>query len=150
MIQLNLPKCLLRFSNRATGTFVFDAFRKKYVALTPEEWVRQNFLSWLVNDLGYPRGLIAVEAPLKYNTLQKRADAIVYNRQGSPLMMIECKSAHVEITQDTFLQAARYNFNFNCKYLVLTNGLSHYCSELDLEKKTFRYLEEIPLYDQLT
>ncbi len=149
MIKLNLPETEMRFCKKDSGTFVFDPFRKKFVKLTPEEWVRQNFLAWLVNYLGYPKGLIAVEAPLKYNSLQKRADAVIYNKAGSPLMIVECKSAHIEINQDTFSQAASYNFSFRTKYLVLTNGIMHYCCKLDFDNKNYQFLKEIPRYENL-
>lgn len=149
MIPLNLPITELRFCQRGSRTYVFDRFRKKFVALTPEEWVRQHFLSWLTQKLGYPMGLIAVEVPLKYNNLQKRADAVVYHRSGDPLMIVECKAPHITISQDAFSQAAAYNFNFNSKYMVLTNGMEHYCCTLDAENKTFGFLEEIPPYAKL-
>jgi hypothetical protein len=147
--QLNLPDCGLRIVQKGSGYYLFDIFRKKHIAFTPEEWVRQNFLLWLVNQLGYPRGLIAVETSLKYNTLQKRADAVVFDKTGNPQMIIECKSVRTEISQDTFSQAASYNFSFKCKYLVMTNGLNHYCCELDFDKKNFRFLEKIPAYNEL-
>lgn len=149
MEALNLPACHLRLIKKNEKPFVFDVFRKTYVALTPEEWVRQHFLMWLVNDLSYPQGLIAVEASLKYNQLKKRADAVVYNKDARPVMLIECKAPGVEITQKTFEQAARYNFSFNTAYLTLTNGLNHYCCRIDLENKKLHFLNTIPSFSEI-
>ncbi len=149
MQALNLPACDLRLIQKNEKTFVFDIFRKIYVALTPEEWVRQHFLMWLVNDLAYPAGLIAVEASLKYNNLKKRADAVVYNKGALPVMLIECKAPGVEITQKTFEQAARYNFSFNTAFLTLTNGINHYCCRIDLENKKLIFLNKIPSFSEI-
>lgn len=147
--KLNLPDGGLQITRKETGLYLFDSFRKKFVVLTPEEWVRQNFLMWLVNHLGYPRGLIAVETSLKYNNLHKRADAVVYNKTGDAVVIIECKSADTKLSQDTFSQAAAYNFSFKCQYLILTNGMEHYCCELDFVDNKFRFLEQIPVYNDL-
>jgi hypothetical protein len=149
MEVLNLPTYTFKLLQKENKAFIFDIFRKVYVALTPEEWVRQNFLMWLTNDLGYPAGLIAVESSLTYNKLKKRADAVVYSKLAHPVMLIECKAPGVEITQKTFEQAARYNFSFNTAYLALTNGLNHYCCRIDLENKKLTFLENFPSYSQL-
>jgi hypothetical protein len=146
---LNLPPFQFRHQSRNGKVMIFDIFRKMYVRLTPEEWVRQHFLMWLVNDLAYPQGLIAVETSLVYNNLKKRADAVVYNPDARPLMLIECKAPEVVIDQATFEQAARYNFAFRTRYLVLTNGMSHYCCKIDADNGTMEYLPNIPPYNTL-
>lgn len=149
MDTLSLPPYQHRLLSREGRTFIFDDFRKRYVSLTPEEWVRQHFLHWLTSGKGYPAGLIAVEAPLKYNRLAKRADAIVYGRTGTPLMIIECKSPQVMITQDVFDQIARYNFSFKVSYLAVTNGIEHFCCRMDAEKKSWAFLTDFPDYERL-
>lgn len=146
MQQLNLPKYEFKLRLNGTQKEIFDVFRKKYVVLTPEEWVRQNFLQFLVNERNFPASLIAVEISLKYNQLQKRADVLVYNGQGSPYLLVECKAPEVKITQETFHQIARYNMAFKVKYLVVTNGLNHFCCEMDYENSTFKYLKTIPTF----
>ncbi len=150
MVSLNLPPCEFRLNQKDGKHYIFDVFRKIPVVLTPEEWVRQHFLMWLVNQLGYPKGLIAVETALKYNQMQKRADAVVYTKTGLPLMLIECKAPHVKITQQTFEQAASYNFAFKTRYLVLTNGLDHYCCRIDLDTQKIIYLQNIPTYSEIS
>ncbi len=149
MEPLNLPPCEFKLSQKEGRHYIFDVFRKMPVVLTPEEWVRQHFLMWLVNHLGYPKGLIAVETAMKYNQLQKRADAVVYTKSGQPLMLIECKAPHIKITQQTFEQVASYNFTFKTRYLVLTNGLDHYCCRIDLENRKIIYLQTIPMFDNI-
>ncbi len=149
MENLHIPHFQTKIEQRGEKKFIFDPFRKQYVALTPEEWVRQQFLSWLCNTFGYPKGLIAVETPLKYNELKKRADAVIYNRQLKPVMIIEVKSTQVNITQETFEQAVRYNFTFKTPYIILTNGLTHYCCFINHEQKKVQYLSDIPHYKQI-
>ena len=146
MQELNLPKYQFRFKETAGKVMIFDAFRKKYVVLTPEEWVRQNFLNYLTMEKKFPASLIALEAALKYNQLQKRADILVYDKQGKPFLMVECKAPEVKITQDTFDQVARYNMIFKVKYLVVTNGLNHFCCQMDYTDNSYVYLKEIPAY----
>jgi hypothetical protein len=116
------------------------------VVLTPEEWVRQNILQYLIQEKKFPSSLIAVEASLKYNQLQKRADVLVYDKSGSPFLLVECKAPEVKITQDTFDQIARYNLIFKVKYLVVTNGLNHFCCIMDYTDNSYQYLEFIPTF----
>lgn len=149
MPALSLPPASLTFRQEEGRTLVFDAFRKKYVTLTPEEWVRQHFLHWLTTHYDYPAGLIAVEAPLKYYRLKKRADAIVYSRSGKPLMIIECKAPHIQITQDVFDQVARYNMPFGVSYLAVTNGMLHFCCQMDQAGGSWSFLESFPGFRQL-
>jgi hypothetical protein len=127
MQELNLPSYTFRLKNENNIVFIFDAIRKKYVVLTPEEWVRQNFIRFLTDEKKYPASLVAVEIGLKYNQLQKRADVLIYNKMGQPHLMIECKAPEVKISQDTFHQIAAYNMSFKVNYLVVTNGMDHFC-----------------------
>jgi hypothetical protein len=144
---LNLPTYRFKLKQQGNRTQIFDAIRKKYVVLTPEEWVRQNFLQYLIQEKKFPASLIAVEAGLKYNQLQKRMDVLVYDKQSNPYLMVECKAPEVKITQDVFDQIARYNMVFKVKYLVVTNGLNHFCCEMDYTTNTYLYLEKIPDYE---
>jgi hypothetical protein len=144
MQVLNLPLYQFKLKQQGVRTQIFDTIRKKYVALTPEEWVRQNFLQYLIQEKKFPASLIAVEAGLKYNQLQKRMDVLVYDKQGNPHLMVECKAPEVKITQDVFDQIARYNMVFKVKYLVVTNGINHFCCMMDYTANTYSYLELIP------
>ena len=149
MHPLNLPPASLKYKTENNKQLVFDVIRKKYVALTPEEWVRQNFVHYLMNHLGYPSGLIAVEAVVKINTLNQRADVVVYNRKGKPAMIVECKAAKVKIDNSVFEQAARYNLNLGVNYLLVTNGISHYCAQLNSKDKSYKMLKTIPAYGEI-
>ena len=128
MIILNLPSYDFRFRNSGQNKEIFDALRKKYVVLTPEEWVRQNFLMYLKEELKYPSGLISVEKGLTFNRLKKRTDIVIHNRMGKPWMIVECKAPGVTLTEAAFYQAAAYHLRLDVMYLVITNGMSHYCS----------------------
>ena len=147
MQELNLPKYQFELKKEGKRTLIFDAIRKKYLVLTPEEWVRQNFIQYLIQEKSFPASLIAIEAGLKYNQLQKRMDVLVYDTQANPYLMVECKAPKVKITQDAFDQIARYNMVFKVKYLVVTNGLNHFCCLMNYTKNTFTYLEEVPLFE---
>jgi len=144
--QLNLPNAVLKTKLVEGTTQVFDVVRKKYFKLTPEEWVRQNFIHYLNIEKNYPMGLMGVESMIKYNNLQTRADIILYNKEGRPTMIVECKAPNVEITQDTFNQIAKYNFKLKVQFLVVTNGLQHFCCEMDYEKNTNLFLKEVPAF----
>ena len=146
MQPLNLPTYQFKLKKEKERTLIFDTCRKKYVVLTPEEWVRQNILQFLVQDRNFPASLIAVEAGLKYNQLQKRADILVYNKQAKPILTVECKAPEVKVNQDTFDQLARYNMQFKVDYLVITNGLQHFCCRMDYTTNSFQYLETIPYF----
>ncbi|MEI6489510.1 MAG: type I restriction enzyme HsdR N-terminal domain-containing protein [Bacteroidota bacterium] len=147
MEMLNLPPYTFKLRENGSQTEIFDSFRKKYVVLTPEEWVRQNFLQFLVQERSFPAALIAVEIGLKYNRLNKRADILVYNKQGKPYLLVECKAPIVKISQDTFDQVARYNMAFGVKYMVVTNGINHFCCVMDYENSTYQYIENIPIFE---
>lgn len=147
MQELNLPPYTFKLKQQGNRAQIFDAIRKKFVTLTPEEWVRQNFLQFLIQEKKFPASLIAVEAGLKYNQLQMRTDVLVYDKSGKPYLMVECKAPGIKITQDVFDQIARYNMVFKVKYLVVTNGISHFCCLMDYSKKSYAYLEEIPIFE---
>ena len=146
MPQLNLPNAVLKTKLVEGTTQVFDVVRKKYFKLTPEEWVRQHFIYYLNIEKNYPMGLMGVEKMIKYNNLQTRADIILYNKEGNPTMIVECKAPDVKITQDTFNQIAKYNFKLKVNFLVVTNGMQHFCCEMDYEKNTNCFLREVPAF----
>ena len=127
-------------------TQIFDEVRKKYLKLTPEEWVRQNFIKYLNKEKKYPMGLMGVEKLMKYNNLKTRADIVLYNTKGVAETIVECKSPNIKITQDTFYQIAKYNFKLKVKFLVITNGMQHFCCKIDYEKNINCFLEEVPAF----
>jgi hypothetical protein len=145
---LNFPDYELRIKEVNGQLKIFDPARKKYVALTPEEWIRQHLIHYLNKDKGYPLGLMTVEKEFKYNKLSKRADIIVCDRTGAPILMAECKSADVQITQNVFDQAMRYNLTMDVKIMILSNGITHFCFQLDKENQTYLALKEIPAWDK--
>lgn len=149
MHKLNLPPCQFQFQNKNERVEIFDVVRKKYVVLTPEEWVRQHFLHYLIHQKGFPPSLMQLEKALNYNQLDKRSDIVVYGKNAQALLMVECKSPQVGITQDTFDQIARYNFSMKVKYLIVTNGLNHFCCKMDYDIASYSFIEQIPLYKEL-
>lgn len=150
MQQLNLPAFEIRERKRPDGKpEIFDSVRRRFVRLTPEEWVRQHFLNYLVNHLGYPPALIAVEAQLTYNRLQKRGDIVVFGQHHKPVLIVECKAPGVAVTQAVFDQVAMYNMSLQVDYLVVTNGLAHYACLIDHAAKSYRFLEGIPRYGDI-
>lgn len=144
MHVLDLPDHGVKLKHGAHGTQVFDPVRQRWVALTPEEWVRQHVLNYLVYDLGCPRSLIGVEVALSLNGLAKRADIVVHDRTAKPMVLVECKAPGVVMGQRTFEQAARYNQVFRVPYLMVTNGLQHYCCRVDHERATVEFLAALP------
>lgn len=149
MFALNLPQYPIKVTRLNGRTVVFDELRRKYVVLTPEEWVRQHFVHYLIHQKGYPQGLVANEIPLTLNGTAKRCDTIVYDRTAHPRVIVEYKAPHVEITQKVFSQISRYNMALHVDYLIVSNGLQHYCCRMDYEAHTYRFLPEIPQYDEL-
>jgi hypothetical protein len=149
MVKLNIPEYTFKYRIVNSKQQVFDTVRKKYVALTPEEWVRQNFVSWLIQELKYPASHIAIEKELLLNEMKKRFDVVIFNRDNKPAMLIECKAPEIKITQKTFDQAARYNMVLKLKYLIVTNGLEHYCCEIDFIENRYSFLEIIPNYNNI-
>jgi hypothetical protein len=146
MMQLNLPDYPVKTKLQGNQSFIFDQFRKKYVILTPEEWVRQHFLNYLVKDLGYPKSLVRVETGLMVNSMSRRTDIIVYNQQVKPSLLIECKAATVSLGDKTFDQLSIYNQRIKAKYLIITNGLKHYCCFMDYKTNSYQFQTHLPVY----
>lgn len=151
MQQLNLPPCELDIKRNGDGPdySVFDILRKKYVALTPEEWVRQHFVHFIINEKNFPASLMANEVAITLNGTSRRCDTIVYDRKGSPAMIIEYKAPEININQAVFDQIVRYNIVLKVKYLVVSNGINHYICVIDYNNKGYRFLRDIPQYDEL-
>ena len=150
MESLNLPAFDTRIRDRnGQRAEIWDDFRKKYIALTPEEWVRQHILHFLAFHRGYPASLIRVEASLTHNQMKKRSDIIAYNNHGKPVLLVECKAPQVEITQGVFDQVAMYNVSFSGNYLVVTNGMEHFCCVIDQANKNWKFLPDIPHYSDI-
>lgn len=149
MLALNLPSFPLKITNREGKRYIFDTLRKKYVALPPEEWVRQHFTHYLLAYKGYPQGLLANEIQINLNGTRKRCDTVLYRRDLSALMIVEYKAPSVEITQAVFDQITRYNMVLRVKYLIVTNGLQHYCCRIDYHTQTYTFLPSIPDYPSL-
>ncbi len=149
MENLSLPAYDFRYTERENKKYIFDIIRKKYVLLTPEEWVRQSFIRYLIEEKGYIQSLVRVEMFFKLNRLSKRADIALFNRSGQPKVLVECKSPKVKIRQVVFEQVARYNLSFGVDYLIVTNGLEHFCCKMDYEKKSYTFLEEIPGFEEM-
>lgn len=146
MTNLNLPKYSFRIKNKENKLYIFDRIRKKDLILTDEEWVRQNFVSFLHEDKKYPLSLIAIEKQCLVNELIKRTDILVFDKSGAPHIIVECKAMHVKISQDVFDQIARYNMTLKAKYLVVTNGLEHYYCQMNHDLKQYDFLKELPNY----
>jgi hypothetical protein len=142
--MLNLPKAQLKLKD----DLIWDTLRKKYVRNTPEEWVRQHFIHYLLNDLLYPIGLMASEKLVKYNNMSKRCDIVAFSNQLNTLLIVECKAPKIKLTQDTFYQVAKYNFTLQAPLLILTNGLQHIVAQINLESKEIKYLDKIPTYQE--
>jgi hypothetical protein len=147
--QLNLPQYSFRITGKEGEEMILDPIRKKYVRLTPEEWVRQNFVQYLIHEGKYPPGLLGIEVMSPYNKLKKRVDILVHNRSGAPLMIVECKSPDIRIDEKVFDQIVDYNMGYRVPYIVVTNGMVHYACKIDFEQNKFDYLLVIPLYEDL-
>ena len=152
MQKLNFPDYDFRIQ-AATGkgqiSKIFDTIRRKYVVLTPEEWVRQHMAQFLVVELGYPKGRIGMERAIRVNRLTRRPDLVVFGDTGNPLIVVECKAPSVRVTQAVFDQAARYNLTLNAWFFILTNGLKTYCCLMHAQTKSYHFLESIPNYADL-
>lgn len=149
MEKLNLPTYSFNIKLIEQRKYIFDFIRRKFVILTPEEWVRQNFLKYLVDEKKYPASLIAVEMEFKLNNLSKRSDAVVYNKLGNPVLIVECKASCVKIDQKVFDQIARYNMKLNVEYLIVTNGLEHYCCKINYKDQKYYFLKEVPKFTEI-
>lgn len=149
MQALNLPTYSFKIKSEGDSLLIFDEFRKKNVVLTPEEWVRQNFANFLVEERAVPAGRVVIEKSLSINKLSKRCDILIYGN-SEPLLLVECKSPEIKITQAVFDQIAVYNMHFKLQYLVVTNGLEHYCGRWDKERGELIFLEDIPSYETIS
>ena len=149
MLSLNLPSYEPKISIKEGKRFIFDILRKKYIALTPEEWVRQNFVQYLINFKGFPKGLLANEVKISLNNTKKRCDTVLYSRDMNAKLIVEYKAPHIEITQAVFDQITRYNMVLKVEYLIISNGMNHYCCKIDYTNNSYTFLKDIPSYDML-
>lgn len=148
-MNLNFPKYSFKLRKENERLQICDNIRKKWVALTPEEWVRQHIIRYLVEEKKVPKSLIAIEMGIKVNDTSKRCDVVVYDSSAKPLLIVECKAPDVEITQKTFDQAAGYNLTLKVDYLLITNGISHHFCKVDFESKKYVFYNEIPCYEDI-
>jgi len=146
MLNLNFPNYIFKIKSSENKRFIFDIIRKKFVILTPEEWVRQHVIHFLINEKKYPTSLIAVEKQLILNKLKKRTDIVVFNPSGLPAIIVECKAASVKISQDTFDQIARYNMSLNATILMVTNGVESYYCKISHEEHKYEFIKELPVF----
>lgn len=146
MQPLNLPTYNFRIKSSENKFAIFDIIRKKYVVLTPEEWVRQHMIHYLIKEKNYPKSLIAVEKKVTVNKLTKRTDILIFNTVGLPEIIVECKAPSIKINQDTFDQIARYNLKLEANYLIVSNGLKHFFCSMDAKNECYVFLENIPNY----
>ena len=146
MQKLNLPKYTFRIKQENAKQLIFDKIRKKFVVLTPEEWVRQNFIEYLNNEKKYPIALMAVEKQIIVNGKQRRFDLLIYNRKGQPQLIAEFKAPDVKITQETFDQVVRYNMALRVEKVIVSNGLQHFACEIEYRNNSYKYLTEIPVF----
>ena len=148
MQNLNFPSYNFRFKNSENKVSIFDDIRKKFIILTPEEWVRQNTIQFLLQEKNYPKSYLNIEKLIKINDIKKRYDAVVFLPNGAMFLLVECKAPEIKITQETFDQIARYNMKLNAQYLMVTNGLNHYFCQMDFENEKYIFLEELPSFKQ--
>lgn len=150
MVELNLPEYEYKVKKREDGSWaIWDRLRERWVALTPEEWVRQHFVEWLITDKDFPAALMGNEMSLTQNGISRRCDTVVGDRTGEPLVIVEYKRPSVNITQKVFDQIVRYNMVLKARYLMVSNGLEHYCCQIDYEAGSYKFLEDIPHYQDL-
>ncbi|TWR27798.1 type I restriction enzyme HsdR N-terminal domain-containing protein [Mucilaginibacter achroorhodeus] len=149
LIPLNLPPYPFKLTDDNGKLSIFDELRKKQIILTPEEWVRQHFVQYLIKEKGYPKSLIKLEGGLKLNGLSKRTDIVVFNSAGERVLLVECKAPSVNITQATFDQAARYNMVHKVALMAVSNGLQHYYCKIEHETDSYRFLAELPVYNSI-
>lgn len=148
-MDLNLPYYSFRIKEHKGKKLIFDGFRRRWVMLTPEEWVRQNFARYLTEIKHFPASLVVIERSLRINQHDFRSDIVLFARTGIPIVVVECKAPEMKISQDVFDQIARYNMELRVSYLIVTNGLSHYCCRFDPDQLTYTFLPEIPDYLEL-
>lgn len=149
MLSLNLPAFDAKIAARNGKNVIFDVIRRRYVALTPEEWVRQHFVHFLLAHKGYPQAPMANEVQVQLNGTKKRCDTVLYRRDLTARMIVEYKAPEIEITQKVFDQITRYNMVLKVDYLIVSNGLQHYCCRIDYEHNSYTFLQDIPEYQNL-
>jgi hypothetical protein len=151
MIPLNLPPCDIKLKRNEDGKLViFDILRRKWFQLTPEEWVRQNFIHFLIEKKHYPAGLLANEVGININGTTRRCDTVLYDKIGMrPRLILEYKAPHVKITQEVFFQIASYNSLLRADYLIVSNGFHHYCCKINYEQNSYKFLQNIPNFEEL-
>jgi hypothetical protein len=147
--ELSLPPYSFKITGEPGSEMIFDQVRRRFVRLTPEEWVRQNFIQYLVSEGDYPLGLIGVEIAFSINRLKRRVDMLIHDRTGKPVMIVECKSPDVQLSDEVFEQIATYNIRFRVPYLVVTNGIIHYACRMDFDNNRPVYLNVIPQYGEI-
>ncbi len=149
MDTLNLPKTALKIEKSGEKTQIYDILRHRFVALTPEEWVRQHFIHFLIEHKGYPAALLGNEITIRLNKLSKRCDSVLYDTHAMPRMIIEYKAPHIPLTQKVFDQICRYNMVLHVDYLIVSNGIQHVCAQMEYETGGYRFLNDIPQYSDL-
>lgn len=149
MQRLNLPEYQFNIKNKEDALIILDPLRRRWVALTPEEWVRQNFVRFLIEDREFPPALMNNEISLSQNGIKRRCDTLVADHQGTPLVIVEYKAPTIEISQKTFDQIVRYNMVLKARYLIVSNGITHYCCKIDYESNSYTFLKDIPFYGSL-
>ena len=149
MQQLNLPPYEVQLKNSNGRQQIFDLLRRRYVALTPEEWVRQHFVHYLIEQKGYPKGLLCNEVELRVGEKKLRCDTLLYDKVLAPQMIIEYKKPDVVLTQRVFDQITVYNMLLHVDYLIVSNGLQHFCCRMDYDRGTYTFLPDIPSYDEV-
>lgn len=149
MLPLNLPTFAAKVKEKEGKRTIFDEVRRKFVALTPEEWVRQHFVNYLITAKGYPKELLRNEVSVKLNGTAKRCDTVAYNRFLEPLLIVEYKAPTIEITNAVFDQIVRYNIVLRVRYLAVSNGIRHFCCKIDYENLSYTFLDSIPEYKML-
>ena len=147
MQSLNLPPAELKLSEHNGQSCVFDILRRRYIRITPEEWVRQHFVHYLIEHKGYPSELLANEVSLSLNSTTKRCDTVLYDQKAQPRMIVEYKAPHIALSQKVFDQISRYNIVLRVPYLIVSNGIQHYCCRVNYEQQTYQFLREIPDYE---
>ena len=146
MEKLNLPFFDFNIKNDKNGSMIYDIIRKKYIKLTPEEWVRQHFIHFLNKNYHYPLGLMQIEGGLIFNQLQKRSDLMVIDRNGNPFLLLECKAPHVKLNQQVLEQVSTYNQKYKAPYIAISNGINHFICSIDFENGTYNYMNDFPVF----
>jgi hypothetical protein len=149
MQKLNLPSFDFKIIKQENELFIFDRIRKKYMLLTREEWVRQNFMEYLIHELNYSPNLMRVEMNLMVNNMPRRCDIVVYNNKGEPKLIVECKAPEIRLNNKVFEQIAGYNIKLRVDFLVITNGMKHYCCKMDYHFDSYNFLQGIPHFHEL-